>query len=291
MLMTGEQYIESLRKLNTRVYMFGEKIDNWVDHPIIRPSINPTIDLGDKFERPSFGIKVSTTQIGVAGLYLKGGDYWRNYQIEHTMDGPIYVIEDVEIVMGEVFPNLDKNKTQVAVEQWTNLKPYNQDVKVSGYSQTFTLKETANYLNPDPDGKGGEKGVPPYSYYINKGKWRFTETGFDTTKGLFTYLQLIDKNENKPLNMPFLDRGLYFEPVEDPNGIVDVNDDIQPDDTIEVYDLMGRKVKRTGKGIYIMKKSELHCQLRFFLIRSYLLANRQTVSFASPSDTKQATSP
>ena len=40
MLMTGEQYIESLRKLKTRVYMFGEKIDNWVDHPIIRPSIN-----------------------------------------------------------------------------------------------------------------------------------------------------------------------------------------------------------------------------------------------------------
>lgn len=40
MLMNGEQYIESLRKLNTRVYMFGEKIDNWVDHPMIRPSIN-----------------------------------------------------------------------------------------------------------------------------------------------------------------------------------------------------------------------------------------------------------
>ena len=40
MLMTGEQYIESLRQLKTRVYMFGEEIDNWVDHPIIRPSIN-----------------------------------------------------------------------------------------------------------------------------------------------------------------------------------------------------------------------------------------------------------
>ena len=219
---------------------------------IIRPSINPTIDLGDKFERPSFGIKVSTTQIGVAGLYLKGGDYKRNYQIEHTMDGPIYVIENVEIVMGEVFPHLDKNKTQVAVEQWPDLTPYNQDVKVSGYDQTFTLKETANYLNPDPDGDGPETGVPAYSYYIIKGKWRFTERGFNTTKGLFTYLQLIDKTNDGPLNMPFLDRGLYFEPVEDPNGIVDVNDDIQPDDTIEVYDLMGRKVKRTGKGIYIM---------------------------------------
>lgn len=39
-LMNGEQYIESLRKLKTKVYMFGEKVDNFVDHPIIRPSIN-----------------------------------------------------------------------------------------------------------------------------------------------------------------------------------------------------------------------------------------------------------
>ena len=39
-LMTGAQYIESLKKLNTRVYMFGEKVENWVDHPMIRPSIN-----------------------------------------------------------------------------------------------------------------------------------------------------------------------------------------------------------------------------------------------------------
>ena len=38
--MTGAQYIESLRKLNTRVYLFGEKIENWVDHPMIRPSID-----------------------------------------------------------------------------------------------------------------------------------------------------------------------------------------------------------------------------------------------------------
>ena len=30
-LMTPQEYIESLRKLNTRVYMFGEKIENWVD--------------------------------------------------------------------------------------------------------------------------------------------------------------------------------------------------------------------------------------------------------------------
>ena len=39
MFMTKEQYIESLRQMKTRVYMFGEQVENWVDHPIIRPSI------------------------------------------------------------------------------------------------------------------------------------------------------------------------------------------------------------------------------------------------------------
>ncbi len=37
---TAQEYIDSLRELKTRVYMFGEKIDNWVDDPMIRPSIN-----------------------------------------------------------------------------------------------------------------------------------------------------------------------------------------------------------------------------------------------------------
>ncbi len=40
MMMTAKEYVESLRRLKTRVYLFGEKIDNWVDHPMIRPSIN-----------------------------------------------------------------------------------------------------------------------------------------------------------------------------------------------------------------------------------------------------------
>lgn len=39
-LMTREEYIESLRKLDLKVYLFGELIENPVDHPIIRPSLN-----------------------------------------------------------------------------------------------------------------------------------------------------------------------------------------------------------------------------------------------------------
>jgi len=37
---TKQKYIDSLRKLNPGVYIFGERIGNIVDHPIIRPSID-----------------------------------------------------------------------------------------------------------------------------------------------------------------------------------------------------------------------------------------------------------
>jgi len=39
-MMTGEQYLESIRKLKMEIYLFGEKITNAVDNPILRPSLN-----------------------------------------------------------------------------------------------------------------------------------------------------------------------------------------------------------------------------------------------------------
>lgn len=39
-MMTKEEYIESLRKLKLNVYFMGQKIENPVDHPMIRPSMN-----------------------------------------------------------------------------------------------------------------------------------------------------------------------------------------------------------------------------------------------------------
>ncbi len=40
-MMTADQYIQSLRDLGPRnVYVLGKKVDNIVDHPMIRPSIN-----------------------------------------------------------------------------------------------------------------------------------------------------------------------------------------------------------------------------------------------------------
>lgn len=39
-LMTGEQYVESIKKLNLDIYMFGKKIESAVTNPVLRPSLN-----------------------------------------------------------------------------------------------------------------------------------------------------------------------------------------------------------------------------------------------------------
>ena len=39
-MMTGKEYVESLRAMNLRVYMFGKRVENPVDDPILRPSVN-----------------------------------------------------------------------------------------------------------------------------------------------------------------------------------------------------------------------------------------------------------
>ena len=37
---TPEQYLEEMRNLKRTIYAYGEKVENYVDHPVIRPSIN-----------------------------------------------------------------------------------------------------------------------------------------------------------------------------------------------------------------------------------------------------------
>ena len=44
---TGEEYIDSLRGRNLKVYLFGELVAEPVDHPVIRPSINAVAETYD----------------------------------------------------------------------------------------------------------------------------------------------------------------------------------------------------------------------------------------------------
>ena len=43
----GQEYIESLRNRNLKVYLFGELVKEPVDHPMIRPSINAVAETYD----------------------------------------------------------------------------------------------------------------------------------------------------------------------------------------------------------------------------------------------------
>ncbi|WP_297790155.1 4-hydroxyphenylacetate 3-hydroxylase family protein [uncultured Anaerococcus sp.] len=60
-LMTGKEYIESLRKLNPKVYIFGELIENPVDHPILRPSVNSIAMTYDLAHDPEYEDLLTTT--------------------------------------------------------------------------------------------------------------------------------------------------------------------------------------------------------------------------------------
>ena len=53
-MMTRAEYIESLRKLNLKVYFMGELIENPVDHPMIRPSMNSVAKTYELAEKPEY---------------------------------------------------------------------------------------------------------------------------------------------------------------------------------------------------------------------------------------------
>jgi 4-hydroxybutyryl-CoA dehydratase/vinylacetyl-CoA-Delta-isomerase len=63
---TGKEYVESLRKRKIKVYLFGEKVENPVDHPIIRPSINSVAVTYDVASDPKYD-NLATAKSHLAG--------------------------------------------------------------------------------------------------------------------------------------------------------------------------------------------------------------------------------
>jgi len=51
---TGDEYVESLRRRKIKAYLFGEKVKNLVDHPIIRPSVNSVAVTYDVANDPKY---------------------------------------------------------------------------------------------------------------------------------------------------------------------------------------------------------------------------------------------
>ena len=53
-MMTKDQYIDSLRGLNLNLYSFGKKVENVVDNPIVRPSLNSFAATYELAEDPQY---------------------------------------------------------------------------------------------------------------------------------------------------------------------------------------------------------------------------------------------
>lgn len=60
-LMTSKQYVESIRKMQRNIYFLGKKLDNPVDHPVLRPSMNCLIETYDMAFMPEFEELMTTT--------------------------------------------------------------------------------------------------------------------------------------------------------------------------------------------------------------------------------------
>lgn len=62
---TGEDYIESLRNRDLTVYLFGKRVKEPVDHPMIRPSINAVAETYDLALRDE---DLASAESGITGL-------------------------------------------------------------------------------------------------------------------------------------------------------------------------------------------------------------------------------
>ena len=121
MLMTGEQYIESLRKLNTRVYMFGEKIENWVDHPMIRPSINCVAVTYDLAQDPAYA-DLMTAKSNLTGKTVN--------RFAHLHQSPEDLVKKVKM------QRLCGQKTASCFQRCVGMDAFNAE-----YSTTFEIDE------------------------------------------------------------------------------------------------------------------------------------------------------
>lgn len=127
-LMTGEQYIESIKKLNMQIYMFGEKIDSPVDHPILRPSLNSVKATYDLAQMPEYE-DLMTVKSTITGEKIN-----RFTHIHHSQDDLIRKIK-MQRLLGQ--------KTASCFQRCVGLDAFN-----SVYSTVYELDKAhgTNYF-------------------------------------------------------------------------------------------------------------------------------------------------
>jgi 4-hydroxybutyryl-CoA dehydratase/vinylacetyl-CoA-Delta-isomerase len=75
---TADEYIDSLRDRKLRVYLFGELVENPVEHPVIRPSINAVAD--------TYALAEEEPELATASSKLSGLKVNRFLQVTESVD-------------------------------------------------------------------------------------------------------------------------------------------------------------------------------------------------------------
>jgi 4-hydroxybutyryl-CoA dehydratase/vinylacetyl-CoA-Delta-isomerase len=79
-LRTPEEFVQSLADLHLQIYLFGEKLDDYVNHPIIRPSINCIAMTYELARQPEFA------DLMLATSHLTGNKVNRFTHIHQSTD-------------------------------------------------------------------------------------------------------------------------------------------------------------------------------------------------------------
>ena len=53
-LMTSDDYVASLSRMKKRVFMMGQQVENLVDHPLVRPSLNACAMTYELAQQPAY---------------------------------------------------------------------------------------------------------------------------------------------------------------------------------------------------------------------------------------------
>jgi len=91
-LKTTAEYLESLRRLNSRLYMFGEKVETVVDHPMVRPSANAVAMTYELAQSPEH------EDLLTASSHLTGGRINRFTHVHHGQDDLINKIKMLRLM-------------------------------------------------------------------------------------------------------------------------------------------------------------------------------------------------
>jgi 4-hydroxybutyryl-CoA dehydratase/vinylacetyl-CoA-Delta-isomerase len=91
-LMTGDQYKQSLRKLNPVVYIGGERITNPVDHPMVIPSQNAIAMTYDLAHDPQYADLMTTTS------FITGNKINRFCNIYKSIDDMVNKVKMVRLL-------------------------------------------------------------------------------------------------------------------------------------------------------------------------------------------------